>query len=534
VKAGCFTLLTFYVFSLLLNSKVMKILGGNACAINHFCTHYLRDLAENFDLNNDGVLEKARQSCKHAAQHVSYDGIDDSEHATDVAVDSEKRILAANSSSNLNKEWLMAGGATGGHRKRTSSRNSETWDPMNLNIGVAQAMSQEDFASVGRSSSSVSSRDIRPSSVAIAEVEVLGSLPIAVACVDVDGPMNPSVTAAVPTVQSNKGTLEQTAAEAVVTSSSSLPSPSSARANTTNISTSGFATNLPSLAVPDTSGKNNPNSVSDYSNKNNTFSDSDVDSAFSIGAQTGTNDNQTSGAESGDQGSDYFPARMLRDTDEDMATFVQQRFNPAYSHGSHGSSIQVNQNIPFSLLASVMSNVLCDNGYRRSITEADSEFLFALAGIPEGNRCPRCNPTDRSVCPDGCNKLSEWWKKVTTILSTFTPEFEAGANSGDYLIHGFLTREQCEKMLRAQSIPVSTFIIRFSERKPGTLTMSYKAPQGAIRHLTVNIDIAARQFHLDGNPTKFSSLSGAVLSAGAGDCALLYPGIDKKAKFPPR
>jgi hypothetical protein len=442
---------------MLLDSRVMKALGGNACAISHFCTHYLRDNVDNFETNSEFMYEMANKSRQHASSHVSYDGIDDSDHS-DMAADS----------ANI--------------RRRTSRNSSDLLEGLRL----------EEYADI-------MSKNIR---VADADAEAVAvPIPVAVACSDEDWDNTTNVDRRQGRLNSSdkdSSELELSAAVSVATivsASVALP-PLSA-------TTLQQPTVIP-LSAPDSQQTPSP-AMSEVSG---------VTVVAISGATTPEIANQDVDP--------YNPGRPLQDTDDDMYAFVHQQFNPAQKSAHQ---LLVNQNIPFKIVYDVMASVLRENGFQRELTEHDAQFLFTLCRRPEGRTCPNCTDTPQSICPQGCRLLSNWWRSLLSLLPYMKREFESSG-----LLHGFLTREQSEEMLKSSSILVSTFIIRFSERNLGSLSISFKASANIVHHLTVTIDKSGH-FTVRGNPTVFMTLTGAVLSAGAGDCQLLYPGTDKKLKF---
>jgi hypothetical protein len=120
-----------------------------------------------------------------------------------------------------------------------------------------------------------------------------------------------------------------------------------------------------------------------------------------------------------------------------------------------------------------------------------------------------------------------WWLPVVKTIETIKREFLC---STPILVHGFLTKDQTDRMLKSTVKP-GTFLFRFSESKPGYLVMSMlrENSHGGLDIWTklVVVDSNTGQVSMENAAEKFPSISDLISSPKYPALKRIYPGIMK-------
>ena len=157
-----------------------------------------------------------------------------------------------------------------------------------------------------------------------------------------------------------------------------------------------------------------------------------------------------------------------KDTDpiakwHELTSRVQGQIHRVYSTNSSNSS-NPGEDKPDPLRHPTVTNS------QRNLSPDEVEFLHNhLVKLTESMDKP-FRPGDETVTIDHVVKFWEWWRPTLELIRRLEPcvllHFQ-----GRPVIHGFIRRDEAEK--RLSCCEAGTFLLRFSESKPGKLVISF-------------------------------------------------------------
>jgi hypothetical protein len=210
-----------------------------------------------------------------------------------------------------------------------------------------------------------------------------------------------------------------------------------------------------------------------------------------------------------------------------MSMNLSKEFVPWENVGSALEKILVGWQIDSSRQSGVSEST---SSPPRALCEDDLKFLAEKAGCQTSTSAE--GKQVQLLSREAYRTFLEWWVTLTgDLLQSIKSEFGRTTNTGQQLVHGFLGRESAERLLISTRTK-GTFLLRFSERHPQRLVLSFlDVDSSGSRLKVVQTMLPAPKgglFEMEGSK-RTMSLSELILRHGK--LKFLYPNIEKRDAF---